>query len=69
MSTCKDCRFFFQFDDTTQALLQNTDGDCRRFPPSLMISNGQEPYLSHPEMSFDEWCGEFQQAPTPERTP
>jgi hypothetical protein len=70
MNFCKQCRFWLNWDSEMTNL-----GECHRFPPRMARRHESGPEgpaaitvrpedggwpLTHP----DDWCGEFQPAPT-----
>jgi len=58
--TCENCRFF-------QSDYKQTGGDCRRHAPNPMsFADTEESHtvdIVWPQMSKDDWCGEFQPHP------
>jgi hypothetical protein len=58
--TCENCRFF-ALDH------KETSGDCRRYAPKPMSFADTEDFhtvdIVWPQMSLDDWCGEFQPHP------
>jgi len=50
---CSKCRFFVKGS--------NIKGDCRRYPPTVYDYETvfNQVKQSYPQMSLNEWCGEF----------
>ena len=56
--TCEQCRFWHRAEPTNQ------NGQCRRYPPFVIMSHG----LVRPTMSEDNSCGEWRdKSITPEQ--
>ena len=56
--TCEQCRFWHRAKPTDQ------NGQCRRYPPSVIMTHG----LVRPTMAGDNYCGEWRdQSITPEQ--
>ena len=56
--TCSGCRFWHQSEPTNQ------NGQCRRYPPAVIMSHG----LVRPTMAADNSCGEWRdKSITPEQ--
>ena len=56
--TCEQCRFWHQTEPTNQ------NGQCRRYPPAVIMPHG----LVRPTMSEDNFCGEWRdKSITPEQ--
>ena len=51
---CETCRFYFREDDTEE---------CRKNPPTLLIDADNLIGTYWPNVSRDEWCGEWQKNP------
>lgn len=68
-ASCRTCRFAHQQERQRDAkgavdLSQPALFQCRRFPPALVLPNGQGGVSpSFPIMLADHWCGEYQSAP------
>ena len=64
--TCENCRFF-------SPNYKQSGGDCRRYAPkptNVMDSDEHHrAYTYWPEMSPDDWCGEFQWHPAKKPPP
>ena len=62
--TCLNCRFWLPLDES-QPPDPISEGECRRFPPSL--PTGEEDsrglaLVTYPMTFGDEWCGEWKEA-------
>lgn len=63
--SCRNCRFWRCL---TEEILEDSEGECRRYPPILIedkSSIAYKKYDSHssefPMTSEYEWCGEFKE--------
>jgi hypothetical protein len=54
---CGDCRFWLTNED-------DAIGKCRRYPPSTVTAAGHPTWVV---TRHDDWCGEFQNPPPPEK--
>lgn len=70
MSTCNECRWWRQRDKAVG------NGECRRNPPAVLnIPTGTflggspqtRVQARWPDVSFDDWCGEFSRKPDASR--
>lgn len=52
--TCLTCKYWKQDTDFGHPLCV---GDCRRFPPAFI---GRGIQAEFPEVSLEDWCGEYQ---------
>jgi hypothetical protein len=56
--SCAACKFFVKNG-------QYDAGQCRRFPPQLVVEGHDDTRTFFPYVDADEWCGEFQKNPVP----
>ena len=59
---CQTCRFY------AKSTHDHGHGDCRRHVPTVLMWNGH-PHNRWPQVSFTDWCGEYEDIPEPPRNP
>jgi len=55
MTLCKTCRFFIEHE--------NDVGECRRFPPTVVMQQNHETRTVFPRVYENYWCGEHDSKP------
>lgn len=59
---CQNCHWYY-------ATGMNLGGSCRRHSPSLLLL-GLDDFETHwPQVSANEWCGDFEPSPQREQVP
>ncbi len=50
---CKTCLFWSEWNAKSE------DGDCVRYPPTIMVLPSGDMETASPETHFNFWCGEY----------
>ena len=53
--TCWRCRYFDRDADETDS----EAGYCRRYPPTVVLVDGDDAVAAYPGVDIMDWCGEF----------
>ena len=53
IARCDRCVFWSKWSDS--------EGDCRRYPPTVFLVSADEHKECHPFTSDKDWCGEFKE--------